>query len=200
MSLFLDVFNNQAYLSILQQCQYIICNLGLWIPTRLCRKQLCPMSSVLCPGTQACSTQHTAPDGHVHRAVHYRCVGTCVHVGTETVLLVVIPLPLNDGSYNHSMRSCWSTGRMAGVHFLDPGPHLMQCPLGIGRALWGSWAQETVISSHTQKLVPDKRKTDSSHVLINVVLLLRSGKEGFISHPKLLICRVEAQKADIQVG
>ena len=49
-----------------------------------------------CPSTQACSIQHTALNGCVHRAVHYRFVGTCVHIGTETFLHMVISLPLNE--------------------------------------------------------------------------------------------------------
>lgn len=42
---------------------YFIYNLGLWIPMRLCGKQLCPVSGILCPSTQACSIRHAALNG-----------------------------------------------------------------------------------------------------------------------------------------
>lgn len=53
---------------------------------------------------------------------------------------------------------------------------------------WESPAMEepsarTVISSYTRKLVPDRRKVGSCHD--TAILLLRSGKGGFSSHPRL---------------
>lgn len=122
-------FNSQAYLSIFIEM------LGTLSIIWDCGSpwgfvgSICPVSGILCPSTQACSIQHAALNGCVCRAVHYRFVGTCVHIGTESFLHVVITLPLNDSSYSHSKRNCWSTGFMAGVHCLDSGPHLMHCPL-----------------------------------------------------------------------
>lgn len=109
------------------------CCLWCFVNGQAFEKHSDPLSHVLWLGMQACITQHSAQDGHVYRAVHYRniytlCILALRHFHMWKYLCTWMAAVMVTACF-------WPLTCMIEVHCLDPGPHLMHSPLCIRRVL-----------------------------------------------------------------